>query len=140
MEILLAIQKDENSTYGVVVPAIKGCFSWGDTIDEAVKNTREAIELHLETSLETNSEINIDSVSLEDVQRDYEGSRFVYIDIDENKLDRSPERINISVPRFVLKKIDNYVDSRHESRSGFIARAALRTIADEQQDKEESHA
>jgi len=34
--------------YWVSVPALKGCFSRGETVDEAVCNAREAIELHLE--------------------------------------------------------------------------------------------
>ena len=31
--------------YGVVVPDLPGCFSAGDTLDEAMENAKEAIEL-----------------------------------------------------------------------------------------------
>lgn len=38
--------------YGVVVPDLPGCFSAGDTLDEALTNAREAILLHLEGLLD----------------------------------------------------------------------------------------
>ncbi|PWV66935.1 type II toxin-antitoxin system HicB family antitoxin [Halomonas sp. A11-A] len=40
---------DEQHAYGVVVPDLPGCFSAGDTFDEAIANAREAIEGHLES-------------------------------------------------------------------------------------------
>jgi predicted RNase H-like HicB family nuclease len=33
--------------YTVLVPALPGCVSYGETMDEAVRQAREAIELHL---------------------------------------------------------------------------------------------
>lgn len=43
MQFPIAIHKDEGSVYGVTVPDIPGVHSWGDTVDEAIRNTREAI-------------------------------------------------------------------------------------------------
>lgn len=34
--------------YTVLVPALSGCVSYGETIEEATRNAKEAIELHLE--------------------------------------------------------------------------------------------
>jgi len=34
--------------YTVLVPTLPGCVSYGSTIEEATRNAREAIELHLE--------------------------------------------------------------------------------------------
>ena len=34
--------------YNVSVPALPGCFSYGDTRETALKNIREAIELYIE--------------------------------------------------------------------------------------------
>jgi predicted RNase H-like HicB family nuclease len=39
---------DAKHAYGVVVPDLPGCFSAGDTLDEALTNSQEAILLHLE--------------------------------------------------------------------------------------------
>lgn len=39
---------DDKHAYGVFVPDLPGCFSAGDTWDEALENAKEAIEGHLE--------------------------------------------------------------------------------------------
>lgn len=40
--------EENDGGYSVSVPALPGCFSQGDTFEEAVKNIKEAIELYLE--------------------------------------------------------------------------------------------
>jgi predicted RNase H-like HicB family nuclease len=131
MEFALAIHKDPESCYGVTVPSVPGVFSAGDTIDEAIQNAREAIFFHIETIIEDGGEVSITSRSIEDliVDPDFAGAIWAYVEVDLSKLDSRPERINISLPRFVLHKIDSYVEARHETRSGFLARVALEAIA-----------
>ena len=34
--------------FSVMVPSLRGCYSQGETLEEAVKNIQEAIELYLE--------------------------------------------------------------------------------------------
>ena len=38
----------EEGSYRVEVPALPGCYSQGETVEEALENVREAIELYLE--------------------------------------------------------------------------------------------
>ncbi len=38
---------DEDGGYTVVVPALPGCVSYGESVEAATRNAREAIELHL---------------------------------------------------------------------------------------------
>lgn len=38
---------DEDGGYTVVVPALPGCISYGESVEGATRNAREAIELHL---------------------------------------------------------------------------------------------
>ena len=47
----VVIEKDEHGFY-VWCPELKGCHSQGRTLDEAIANIREAIELYLETLTE----------------------------------------------------------------------------------------
>ena len=42
------IEKDEDGGYVGKVPELQGCLSQGDTLDELMKNIKEAIELCLE--------------------------------------------------------------------------------------------
>lgn len=134
MQLPLAIQKDKDSAYGVTIPDVPGCYSWGDTIDEAIRNARDAVYSHFEAvAAETGGIGELTSSTIESLatQEEFAGAIWALVEIDMSRLDSRPMRINISVPRFVLKKIDSYADARHESRSGFIARAALALIADE---------
>lgn len=41
---------DETHAFGIVVPDLPGCFSAGDTLNEAITNAYEAISLWLETA------------------------------------------------------------------------------------------
>lgn len=58
MPILIEI--DEGGRYIVSCPLFEGCHSWGETIDEAMKNISEVIEMCLEeTKIEIASLIDI---------------------------------------------------------------------------------
>lgn len=116
---------------GVTVPDISGVHSWGDTIDEAMRNAKEAIVGHVSTLVELGENVDFNCSSVEDLSAkpEYAGAVWALVDIDLSKLDSKPERINISIPRFVLHKIDTYVESRYETRSGFLARVALEALA-----------
>ena len=133
MELPLAIHKDPDSVYGVTIPDVPGCYSFGDSIDEAIKNAREAVYSHFEAMVEQGDTLEVKASRIEDLtkEEDFAGAIWALVDIDLSKIDAKPERINISLPRFVLKKIDNFTESRHETRSGFISRAALAIIAEE---------
>lgn len=51
MELKIVLEEQEEGGYTVYVPALPGCISEGDTLEEAVKNIREAIELYLDTEI-----------------------------------------------------------------------------------------
>lgn len=42
------VEKDEDGFYVVECPLFRGCYSQGKTLDEALRNIREVIELCLE--------------------------------------------------------------------------------------------
>ena len=42
------VERDEDNFYIVECPLLRGCFTQGKTLDEALKNIREVIELCLE--------------------------------------------------------------------------------------------
>jgi predicted RNase H-like HicB family nuclease len=53
MKYPIAIEPgNDKYAFSVVVPDLPGCFSAGDTMNEAIVNTREAIALWLETVIE----------------------------------------------------------------------------------------
>jgi predicted RNase H-like HicB family nuclease len=47
----------ETEAYGVVVPDLPGCFSAGDTMEEAMAKAEEAIAAWIETALDTGLDV-----------------------------------------------------------------------------------
>ncbi len=52
----IVIEPDE-SGYHAYVPALSGCHSFGQTIDEAKENIKDAIQLHIEAMLEDGEKV-----------------------------------------------------------------------------------
>jgi predicted RNase H-like HicB family nuclease len=48
MRLKVVLEPSEEGGYTVFVPSLPGCISEGDTVEEAMANIREAIELYLE--------------------------------------------------------------------------------------------
>ena len=67
--------------------------------------------------------------SLEALRRkpDYEGWMFGIITLDAALLDDTIERVNITLPRRVLRRLDALAQAAGESRSGYIAHLTLET-------------
>ncbi len=130
----LAIHKDEGTSYGVTVPDVPGCFSYGDSMEEAIANAKQAIIGHIETLLELGEPVDFKATPIDTLKArdEYKDAAWGFVEIDLSALDSKPERVNISLPKFVLNRIDQYVTNHHETRSGFLARAALNTLANEQ--------
>jgi predicted RNase H-like HicB family nuclease len=58
MKFAIAIEPGaKNSAFGVVVPDLPGCFSAGDTIEQAFDNAREAIDAFCEALAEQDGDL-----------------------------------------------------------------------------------
>jgi predicted RNase H-like HicB family nuclease len=127
MRYPIAIESgDARHAYGVVVPDLPGCFSAGDTLDEAMTNAQEAILLHLEGLLDEGKPFPKAS----DIERlrNKRGLRnwtWAIVDVDMSQLGDKAARINITLPQLVLRAVDAHARRQGETRSGFLARAAL---------------
>lgn len=61
MEYTILIHKAEEGGFWAEVPALPGCFSQGETFEETVVNTKEAIKLHISCLREDGEEIPMDT-------------------------------------------------------------------------------
>ncbi|HGJ67298.1 TPA: type II toxin-antitoxin system HicB family antitoxin [bacterium] len=52
----IIIEKDEEG-YFVSCPVLQGCYTQGDTYEEAIENIEDAIRLHIEDRLANNEKI-----------------------------------------------------------------------------------
>jgi len=48
MRVRVVLEPSDQGGFTVFVPSLPGCISEGDTVEEALKNIQEAIELYLE--------------------------------------------------------------------------------------------
>lgn len=117
----------DTEAFGVVVPDLPGCFSAGDTMDEALTNAEEAITLWIETALDAGQAIPqpSDIEALRRANKAYKGWVWALVKVDPAALDDTLERVNISLPRRVLHRLDAQAKAAGETRSGLIARMAL---------------
>ena len=119
---------DEHHAFGVVVPDLPGCFSAGDTLDEAMANTVEAIFLMLEGYLDEKEAFPASATLAEHHKNpQFNGWIWALVDVDLTQLDNKAERVNITLPKRVLRVIDEGAKRAGESRSAFLARAGLET-------------
>jgi predicted RNase H-like HicB family nuclease len=120
---------DATTAFGVVVPDLPGCFSAGDSLDEAVENSKEAISLWIESVLDDGGTVPAPGLLADHVKNpEFSGWLWAVVEIDGILLDNHSERVNISVPRRVLSRIDRYASAHGETRSGFLVNAALERI------------
>ncbi|RZK33726.1 MAG: type II toxin-antitoxin system HicB family antitoxin [Hymenobacter sp.] len=59
------LHKEEEGGYTVTVPALPGCITYGENVDEAISMAKEAIELYIEELEERGELIPDDKNTLE---------------------------------------------------------------------------
>jgi len=57
MEYTILVYKAEEGGFWAEVPALPGCYSQGETIEETMENVKEAIEAHLLALKEAREEV-----------------------------------------------------------------------------------
>ena len=118
---------DETQAFGVVVPDLPGCFSAGDTLDEALSSAEEAVVAWIDAMLDREQAIpqpsSIDS--LRAAHPEFADWVWAVVSVDPARLDDKIERVNITLPRRVLARLDAVARAAGETRSGYIARIAL---------------
>lgn len=131
MKYPIVLHTDNGISYGVTVPDILGCFSAGDTFDEALDMAEEAIFTHLELLLEDGEEIpTANPVSTHKGDPDYADGVWAVVDVDITPLLGKSEKINVTLPHLLISKIDKMVaaNPKYKSRSGFLAEASKKVL------------
>jgi predicted RNase H-like HicB family nuclease len=131
MKFTIAIEAGTKKTaFGVVVPDLPGCFSAGDTVEEAFDNAREAIKAHCEILAEEKKDLPVAKAMSEwQADEEYKGWTWGIVDVEVERFFGPAEKINITVPALTLRRIDAYVASHHvHSRSAFLVKAAEETM------------
>ena len=128
----IAITKDADmGNYGAVIPDVAGCYPLGDTIDELLDDAKSAIEAHIEFTLEENLPFEFTTTPIETLKNhpDYtDVLAWAYVTIDESAFIKQV-RFNVSWNEYLLKRVDEYIATTHDTRSGFLAKLAEEIIS-----------
>ena len=126
------VEKDADSAFGVWFPDVEGCFSAGDTLDEAAANAGAALRQHAE-ALESAGKDVPAARDAETVLRDKDvkaavkaGALLFAVPLlaDAGRT----VRINVSLDKALVDQIDEAAQARGLTRSAFIAQAAREKI------------
>ena len=129
---IAVIEKDAESAFGVWFPDVEGCFSAGDTVEEAVTNAGLALRQHVEAIESAGRSVprarSIDDVILdEEVAASIETGAILFAVPLLADAGRTV-RINISLDKALVDQIDLAASKRGLTRSAFLSQAAREKI------------
>jgi predicted RNase H-like HicB family nuclease len=128
MKYPIAIEPGNALTaWGAVVPDLLGCFSAADSgIDELIENAKESIELWIETAVDAGQDIpRPSSISELQKKKEFKGWIWAIVEINPALLSDEIERINITLPKRILARLDAKAKIAGENRSAYIAHLAI---------------
>jgi predicted RNase H-like HicB family nuclease len=126
----VVVYKDPDSDYGTVVPDLPGCHSAGSTLSDALEETREAIYTHLE-GMAKDGEVfpqPSDLSVLKETGDFDDAAAFGVVEIDVSRVSAETERVNITLPKWLISSID----ASESNRSRFLAESAIKALQEKQ--------
>ena len=126
------IHKDPDSAYGVTFPDFPGCFTAADELEDLPRLAQEAVELWFEGEQQPVLAPSAPEQWLEDER--FQGGYWLLLAIDRSRLSSRVLRVNVSMPEWLVSKIDAAAERRRLSRSAFLALAAEHEMAERRPD------
>jgi|APFEC2959095171_1045051.scaffolds.fasta_scaffold04339_3 predicted RNase H-like HicB family nuclease len=132
MHYVALMHKDPDSAYGVSFPDLPGCYSAGDTVEEATRNATEGLGAFVRW-MEADGDIvpaprPPDQIMADPaLAEDRRGAVLVLIPLVRDL--GSTTRINVSLDLGLLEAIDAAAKHRKQTRSAFIASAVRKELA-----------
>jgi len=120
---------DKNAT-GIQIPDIPGAVTAGDSFEEAYSSAVEVAHIMLEEIASSGQAIPMpSSAAAHRDNPDFADMGWGMLEIDITPYLGKTEKVNVTLPGFVIQKIDQYVrDHNVKSRSSFLADAAMEKL------------
>jgi predicted RNase H-like HicB family nuclease len=125
MRYPVILHTDNHQDFGVTVPDLPGCFSAGDSIEQAIENACEAILAHAEDMVADGESIPKPSeiVDMADFYPNEGTALLAYVDVDLDRVLGQAKRINITLKPAILRVIDKRAKACGMNRSEYLAYA-----------------
>jgi len=118
------LHTEDNKQFGVTVPDLPGCFSQGDSVENAVENAQEAILFHAEGLVSGKQMVPLPSeIDFSVFYGDTGTALLAYADVDIESILGPAKRINITIKSASLQIIDIRAKARGMNRSEYLAYA-----------------
>ncbi|TNH03141.1 CopG family transcriptional regulator [Testudinibacter sp. TR-2022] len=132
--------KNDNEAYGMIVPALfneqYSCFSAADSVEQIPEMVKDAITMILADMLENGFDVmSIQDNGFIEYQKvgDFDHiDTWLLIDVDVSEYMGKKQRINISLPSYLINRIDTKVGAsggRYRDRSHFLAVASQHELS-----------
>ena len=119
----VVIHKDKHSVFGVIIPDLPGCFSAGTTLDEALRNVQEAVEVHLHGEDIAPEPTELDRWKTDAAYRDAYAVALAPVDL--SFMNDATVRVNITARKSELAIVDRAAKRAHMDRSAYLVVSAI---------------
>ncbi len=117
---------DKDVAIGGEIPDFPGCIVAADDWEHFPAAVQEAAEVYFEgEDMEIPHPTPLDQLARQD---SYQHGQWVLVDINPARLNTSKERVNLSIPTYALREIDDYAARIGETRSRLLYATALKLI------------
>ncbi len=125
MRYLVVVHQDRPGDPCVVTaPDLPGCFSAGDTLDDALENAADTIALWIEAVIEKGEPVPAPSAHV-----DPDGGIVAAVSVDDGLLSERDVKVNVTLPARLLAVADRVARRRPGRRSGLLASAVRQYLA-----------
>lgn len=125
-------QGNDQVAHAIFFPDVPNLASACDELDEILTTAQECIDMHFSGLVEDGEEIPLPkNFSNYANNPEYQGMMWAWVDVDLAKYDSKTHKINITLPQFLINKIDDKVASHkhlYKSRSNYLAQLASRDL------------
>ena len=129
MDVIALIHR-EKKAWGISFPDFPGCVSAGSSLEEVLREGREALEFHVEGMDEDGAAMPVlrtNDVLRSDAEYDFETAELVsVISVD---LPGKAVRVQITLEESLLARLDRAANKAGSTRSGYIAETVKRRLA-----------
>ena len=120
MNFYYAIFRFDKEEFSVQIPDVKGCWTQGKTIDEALLMATDALAGCL-----VSLGYNPTKSPIEEIIKQAEGATVLPVPIDEKAMKKydKAERFNVIFPKSLLQRVDAYRKTHKMKRSELFSKA-----------------
>ena len=121
---------NEHTATGIQIPDIPGAVTAGDTFETAYGAAMEIAHIMLEELARSGHAIPLPtSIGQHRANPDFAGMGWGMLDIDVAPYLGKTEKVNVTLPGYVIQRIDRFVREHNiKSRSSFLADAAMEKL------------